>query len=71
MIRVIPRRPRADSRSIVALVGAPANVAVNWIASAGTMHVINDRTDSLGRASAIFEPAGEGTVEIEVTYGAG
>ena len=70
MIRIIPKHVRADGRAIVALVGAPADRSVNWVASSGTMHVLNDRTDAYGRACAILEPAGEGTVEIEVTYGA-
>lgn len=70
MMRLIPPHVRADGRTIVALVGAPANRAVSWTATAGTVHVLNDRTDAYGRACAVFEPDGTGSVTIEAQYGA-
>ncbi len=70
MIRVIPRQPRADSRCIVALVGAPPDRAVSWTASAGTLHILSDRTDARGRAFAVLEPAGAGVIQVEAVYGA-
>lgn len=70
MIRVLPSRIRLDASALVALVGAPAERAVAWSCSSGTITGFSTITDANGRAFAKWTPEAEGAATIEVTYGA-
>jgi hypothetical protein len=70
MIRVLPRRIRAEATALVALVSAPPSRSVDWTCSAGTITPLSTHTDATGRAFALWTPAGEGAATVGATYGA-
>lgn len=70
MIRAIPTQPRIDATSVLVLTGAPPARVVSWSSTSGTVTPLATRTDGSGRAFAVFTPASEGAVTIEVEYGA-
>jgi hypothetical protein len=72
-IEARPAPVASDSSSLVVLAGLPDR-AVYWALgnSAGTLVALNNRTDSQGRAAAVFTPdaADEGLVAvITASYG--
>lgn len=69
MIRVLPKRIRADATALVALVGVAPDLAVDWSATSGTITPLTTVTDAQGRAFARWTPSAEGAATITAAYG--
>lgn len=70
-ITAFPRVLRADATSLLAFHGPP-NRSVVWVLNgSGTLTIIDDVTDGMGRAFALYAPGAVGDSPlVEVRYGA-
>lgn|GEM_PF-4723434 len=69
MIYAYPVRTRPGDSVLLALVGAPPWVSVDWSSDGGTLTPWSDYTDATGRCSAVLTTDVEGTITVEAKHG--